>query len=184
MQNLIELTAGNWLGTPVWAWLVFAGIVVVLLVLDLGLLHKSERPIQPAESLLLSTGYISVALAFGAGVWMQFGAQAGLDYYTAFLVEKSLSMDNVFVIALVFSALAIFLMVADTRFKIVQPIRAVLGTLLFPVQWLAMQPVVMIAKAGVRHHGRASAMCASSAASDTCAPTSVPRHVATLEMAT
>lgn len=44
---------------------------------------------------------------------------------------------------MVFSALAIFLMVADTRFKIVQPIRAVLGTLLFPVQWLAMQPVAM-----------------------------------------
>ncbi len=107
MQNLIELTAGNWLGTPVWAWLVFAGIVIVLLVLDLGLLHKAERPIQPAESLLLSAGYISVALAFGAGVWMQLGPQAGLDYYTAFLVEKSLSMDNVFVIALVFSALAI-----------------------------------------------------------------------------
>jgi rod shape-determining protein MreC len=44
---------------------------------------------------------------------------------------------------MVFSALAIFLMVADTRFKIVQPIRAVLGTLLFPVQWLALQPVVV-----------------------------------------
>jgi rod shape-determining protein MreC len=49
---------------------------------------------------------------------------------------------------MVFSALAIFLMVADTRFKIVQPIRAVLGTLLFPVQWLAMQPVVVGESAG------------------------------------
>lgn len=107
MQNLTELLTSTLLGTPVWGWLVFATIVVVLLVLDLGVLHKDDKPIAPTESLLLSAGYIGIALLFGVGVWLQLGPQAGMNYYTAFLVEKSLSMDNVFVIALVFSVLAI-----------------------------------------------------------------------------
>ncbi|MEE8615951.1 MAG: TerC family protein, partial [Roseateles sp.] len=59
------------------------------------------------ESLLLSAGYISVAVAFGAYVWWFLGAQSGMDYYTGFMIEKSLSMDNVFVIALIFSFFAI-----------------------------------------------------------------------------
>ena len=107
MQTLIELLSSSLLGTPVWAWAACAGIVVVLLVLDLGVLHRHDKPIAPAESLALSAGYIGIALLFGLGVWLQLGPQAGLNYYTAFLVEKSLSMDNVFVIALVFSVLAI-----------------------------------------------------------------------------
>lgn len=107
MQTLTELFSGTLMGTPVWAWLAFAAIVIVLLVLDLGVLHRNDKPIAPAESLALSAGYIGIALLFGLGVWLQLGPQAGLNYYTAFLVEKSLSMDNVFVIALVFSVLAI-----------------------------------------------------------------------------
>jgi tellurite resistance protein TerC len=59
------------------------------------------------ESLLLSAGYISAALIFGAWVWWYLGAQSGMDYYTGFMIEKSLSMDNVFVIALIFSFFAI-----------------------------------------------------------------------------
>jgi len=59
------------------------------------------------ESLLLSAGYIGVALAFGAWVWWYMGAQSGMDYYTGFMIEKSLSMDNVFVIALIFTFFAI-----------------------------------------------------------------------------
>jgi tellurite resistance protein TerC len=106
MQTTQMLTS-TLLGTPIWAWTVFAAIVIVLLVLDLGLLHRTDRPISSAESLVLSAGYITVALLFGVGVWLQLGPQAGIDYYTAFLVEKSLSMDNVFVIAMVFSVLAI-----------------------------------------------------------------------------
>ena len=59
------------------------------------------------ESLLLSAGYISAALIFGAWVWWYMGAQSGTDYYTGFMIEKSLSMDNVFVIALIFTFFAI-----------------------------------------------------------------------------
>jgi tellurite resistance protein TerC len=95
------------MGKAVWLWLVFAGIVVTLLAFDLGVLHKDDHEIGVRESLLLSAGYISIALIFGAWVWWYLGAQSGTEFYTGFLIEKSLSMDNVFVIALIFSYLAI-----------------------------------------------------------------------------
>jgi tellurite resistance protein TerC len=95
------------LGKAAWIWLVFVSVVVTLLALDLGVLHKDEREIEVKESLLLSAGYISVAVAFGAWVWWIMGAQAGTEYFTGFMIEKSLSMDNVFVIALIFSYFAI-----------------------------------------------------------------------------
>ena len=81
--------------------------MVTLLAFDLGVLHKDEREIDVKESLWLSAGYISVALIFGAWVTWYFGAQSGMAYYTGFLIEKSLSMDNVFVIALIFTYFAI-----------------------------------------------------------------------------
>jgi tellurite resistance protein TerC len=104
---MLEWLQTPWLGQATWLWLAFAGVVVTLLVLDLGVLHKSDREIGVRESLVMSAFYISVALLFGAGVWWQLGSQAGTEYITGFLIEKSLSMDNVFVIAMVFSALAI-----------------------------------------------------------------------------
>jgi tellurite resistance protein TerC len=107
VDTLLALLHTPWLGQPVWAWLVFLAIVVVLLVLDLGVLHKQEREIGVRESLLLSAGYISIALLFGAGVWWTMGSQSGIEYYTGFLIEKSLSMDNVFVIAMIFGFLGI-----------------------------------------------------------------------------
>jgi tellurite resistance protein TerC len=95
------------LGQPLWLWLSFFGIVVTLLALDLGVLHKADRAIGVRESLLLSAGYISVALLFGGFVWHQLGSQRGMEYLTGFMIEKSLSMDNVFVIALIFGFFAI-----------------------------------------------------------------------------
>ena len=95
------------LGKDVWLWLVFFVIVVTLLAFDLGVLHRDDHEIGVKESLLLSCGYISVALMFGAWVWWYLGAQSGMEYMTGFLIEKSLSMDNVFVIALIFTYFAI-----------------------------------------------------------------------------
>ena len=107
MDTLTSLFAADFLGTPAWVWLTFIGIVVALLAFDLGVLHRDDHEIGVRESLLLSAGYISVALIFGAWVWWYLGAQSGMDYYTGFMIEKSLSMDNVFVIALIFSFFAI-----------------------------------------------------------------------------
>ena len=107
MDTFIPFLTADFLGKPAWIWLTFAGIVMSLLVFDLGVLHKDDHEIGVRESLLLSGGYISVALLFGAWVWWYLGAQSGMDYYTGFMIEKSLSMDNVFVIALIFGFFAI-----------------------------------------------------------------------------
>jgi len=107
MDDLFPFVTSDFMGKPAWLWLAFAGIVVTLLALDLGVLHKNDREIGVRESLLLSAGYISAACLFGAWVWWYLGADSGMDYYTGFMIEKSLSMDNVFVIALIFSFFAI-----------------------------------------------------------------------------
>jgi tellurite resistance protein TerC len=107
MDILIPFLLADFLGKPAWVWLTFVGVVVALLAFDLGVLHKDDKEIGVRESLLLSAGYISAALIFGAWVWWYLGAQSGMDYYTGFMIEKSLSMDNVFVIALIFSFFAI-----------------------------------------------------------------------------
>lgn len=107
MDILTPFLVADFLGKPAWVWLTFVGVVVALLAFDLGVLHKDDKEIGVRESLLLSAGYISAALIFGAWVWWYLGAQSGMDYYTGFMIEKSLSMDNVFVIALIFSFFAI-----------------------------------------------------------------------------
>ena len=97
----------SFLGKAAWIWLLFIGIVVALLAFDLGVLHRDQHEIGVRESLWLSAGYIAVALTFGAWVWWYLGPELGMQYYTGFLIEKSLSLDNVFVIALIFSYFAV-----------------------------------------------------------------------------
>ena len=91
------------LGKPVWMWLAFLSIVILLLLFDLGVLHRQHRDITIRESLVLSTAYIALGLTFGIWVWWQLGPPAGMEYLTGFAVEKALAMDNVFVIALIFA---------------------------------------------------------------------------------
>ena len=99
----MDILTTLWLGTPAWAWLAFIGIVALLLVLDLGVLHRNDHEIGVKESLTLSAFYIGLGLAFGGWVWWQMGETAGINYLTGFVVEKSLAMDNVFVIAMIFA---------------------------------------------------------------------------------
>lgn len=97
----------DWLGTPLWFWAAFVAIVLALTAFDLGVLHKEDREMGVRESLILSAFYISVALLFGLWVWYAKGADMGMKYYTGFFIEKALSIDNVFVISLIFSFFAI-----------------------------------------------------------------------------
>lgn len=83
-------------------WIGFNLLVLVLLALDLGILHRKNREIGVREALLLSLGYFVLALAFGAGVYHFLGPQAGVEYFTGYLIEKSLSIDNIFVFVLIF----------------------------------------------------------------------------------
>jgi tellurite resistance protein TerC len=107
MEALFAFLMADFLGTTTWMWLVFITIVISLLAFDLGVLHRDNREIGVRESLMLSAGYITAGLLFGLWVWMQKGGDAGMEFYTGFLIEKSLSMDNVFVMAIIFSFLAI-----------------------------------------------------------------------------
>jgi tellurite resistance protein TerC len=107
VDDLNLFLQADFIGKPAWVWLAFIGIVAALLAFDLGVLHKDDRPIGVRESLLLSAGYISMGLLFGAWVWWFLGEQSGIDYFTGFMIEKSLSMDNVFVIAMIFGFFAI-----------------------------------------------------------------------------
>ncbi|MEN9289217.1 MAG: inner membrane protein alx [Pseudomonadota bacterium] len=103
----MDILMMDWLGTPVWFWLTFLAIVVALTAFDLGVLHKEDREMGIAESLKLSAFYIGIALLFGAWIWVEKGADLGMKYYTGFFIEKALSIDNVFVISLIFTFFAI-----------------------------------------------------------------------------
>ncbi|ANK75023.1 TerC family protein [Ensifer sp. ENS07] len=96
-----------WLGTPLWLWASFFALVIAILSFDLGILHKENKEINVAESVKLSAFYIALGLSFGGFVWWYLGAESGLAYMTGFVVEKTLALDNVFVIALIFSFFAV-----------------------------------------------------------------------------
>lgn len=104
---MMDLLVTGFLGQPIWMWLGFLAIVAGLLAFDLGVLHRDGHEIEVRESLLLSAFYIVLGVSFGGLVWWQLGAQSGMEYLTGFVVEKSLAMDNVFVIAMIFGYLAI-----------------------------------------------------------------------------
>ncbi len=103
----MEILFFLFLGKPLWMWLVFLTLVVSLLVFDLGVLHKDDHEIGVAESLKLSAMYITLGLSFAGFIWWQMDATATAQYLTAFVVEKTLAMDNIFVIALIFGFFAI-----------------------------------------------------------------------------
>ena len=107
MESLLAALMGDFLGTPVYFWVAFITIVIALLVFDLGILHRDEHEIGARESLTLYGFYVAIAMAFGGWVWWQRGAEAGLEFYIGYLIEQSLAMDNMFVIATIFGFLAI-----------------------------------------------------------------------------
>jgi tellurite resistance protein TerC len=103
----VEFLFDTVLHKPVWMWLLFLALVLTLLLLDLGVFHRKAKEIGVKESLVTSAFYILIGLAFGVWVWHQLGPQAGSEYFTGFLVEKTLALDNVFVISLIFTYFAV-----------------------------------------------------------------------------
>ena len=105
---MTDLLFALWLGQPVWMWLGFHAVIGTLLAFDLGLLHRdSNHVIGVKESLLFTAGYLALGLAFGGWVWWEMGKQAGQEFVTGLVIEYSLSMDNVFVIAVILTALGV-----------------------------------------------------------------------------
>ena len=95
------------MGTPIHVWLVFGAAIIIALVLDLGVFHRKAHTVRLKEALIESAAWISVALLFNLWVYVSRGPQAGVEFLTAYLVEKSLSVDNIFVFLLIFQAFRI-----------------------------------------------------------------------------
>lgn len=125
MELPIDVLTAIWLGIPLWVWCGFIIFIVGLLALDLGLFHRTSHEVGLTESLKMAAFYVAIAIAFGALVWWLYYAHPpaySLDpgikyavsnsgrawtalqlYYTGYIVEYTLAIDNVFVIGLVFT---------------------------------------------------------------------------------
>lgn len=102
MIDIISVLSWDFLQQPLWMWFVFLGLVLTLLVIDLGVFHRKDHEIEFRESLLMSGFYIGIGLLFSLWIWWLLGQQKAAEYLTGFLVEKTLAMDNIFVIAMIF----------------------------------------------------------------------------------
>ena len=92
---------------PWWAWAAVIGFTLLLLALDLLVLHREAHEVSLREAGRQSAFYVAVGLAFGGVIWAWRGPEAGGEYLAGYLIEKSLSVDNVFVFALIFSYFAV-----------------------------------------------------------------------------
>ena len=89
------------------AWIGFNLFVLALLALDLGVFHRKAHAVSLKEAAWWSVAWVALSLAFGAGIWWFEGKGPALQYLAGYLIEKSLSVDNIFVIALIFSFFAV-----------------------------------------------------------------------------
>jgi tellurite resistance protein TerC len=125
----MDSLATPWLGMPVWTWLAFVGAVLAILAFDLGVMHRDSREIGVRDSLKMSALYIGLGLAWAVAVYWIYRTYAGdgaLDpqiaaaatpaerariavelYLTGYLVEKTLALDNVFIISMIFGFFAV-----------------------------------------------------------------------------
>ncbi|WP_400208621.1 TerC family protein [Candidatus Methanomassiliicoccus intestinalis] len=107
-------------------WVAFAVIVVVLLALDLGVFNRKSHVIGVKEALIMSAFWIGIALAFNAVIFWQMGSQSGLEYTAAYVMEKALSVDNLFVFIIIF---AFFGIAGEYQHKIL--FYGIIGALVF-----------------------------------------------------
>ena len=95
------------IGTNVWLWLGFIAFVLVMLSLDLGVFNRTPHVVKAKEALTWTAVWVGLALAFAAGLMAFVGHQAALTFLTGYVIEESLSVDNIFVIVLIFQYFAV-----------------------------------------------------------------------------
>jgi tellurite resistance protein TerC len=86
-----------------WLWVGFNGFVLAMLAVDLFVFHKEAHEVRAREAAIWSVIWVALALLFGAGMYRFMGRDAGLEYFTGYVIEKALSVDNIFVFVLIFS---------------------------------------------------------------------------------
>ena len=89
------------MGTPL-LWVAFNLFILLALAFDLGVFHRNPHKITVREAFIASSLWIAIAIAFGWGVWHWYGEQRGLEYFTGYVIEKALSVDNLFVFLVIF----------------------------------------------------------------------------------
>jgi tellurite resistance protein TerC len=100
-RSLAEVTV------PFWAWAAFAAFVAAMLALDLFVVHRRARAVSLREAAIWTAVWVAIGLGFGLVLWAWRGGGTAQSYLLGYLIEKSLSLDNVFVFAVIFSAFAI-----------------------------------------------------------------------------
>lgn len=101
--------------THEWLWPGFLAFVALILFVDLFVLHRKDHVISTREALLTVSGYVSLAMVFAAAIFYFEGAQRGSEFLTGYLVEQALSLDNIFVMALIF---AYFKVPAEAQYRV------------------------------------------------------------------
>src|SRR5262252_6599139 len=91
------------MSNQVWLWVAFNVFVLMMLAVDLGVLHRRAHEVRLKEALVWSGIWIALALLFALGVYAWYGSQPALEFLTGYLIEKSLSIDNIFVFVLIFA---------------------------------------------------------------------------------
>lgn len=125
---------------PTWLWIAFTVGIIVLLAVDLSLFGRGHHKVSRKAALLESGLWITIALMFNAWFAYQFGTELGLEFLTGYLVEKSLSVDNLFVILLIFGS---FRVPAQYQHRIL--FYGVLGA-------IVLRAIFIIAGAQLLHH--------------------------------
>ena len=107
METLNSLMTAHESLSPFWLWTFFGIAVVILLAADLFWFNRKNEEPHFWHTLWICIAYIAAALLFGVFVWIEDGPEKGMDYYTGYLLEKSLSMDNIFVMSMIFASLGV-----------------------------------------------------------------------------
>jgi tellurite resistance protein TerC len=92
---------------PIWLWISFVAFILVMLALDLGVFHRNAHAVSLREAAIWSAVWIGLALLFNAALFLWQGPGVALEFFTAYLIEKSLSVDNIFVFVVIFSAFGV-----------------------------------------------------------------------------
>jgi tellurite resistance protein TerC len=104
---LLNLPANNTKMVNIYFWIGFAVLIAIMLSLDLGVFNKKEHKVAVKEAMLWSGVWITIALLFNLFVFFEFGKVKALEFLTAYVIEYSLSVDNIFIFILIFTYFAV-----------------------------------------------------------------------------
>ncbi|HKO17094.1 MAG TPA: TerC family protein [Gemmatimonadaceae bacterium] len=90
------------IATNIWFWVAFIGFVLAMLALDLGVFHRKAHAVRPMEAAAWTTVWVALALVFAGGLYLIYGHHVALTFLTGYVIEESLSVDNIFVMVLIF----------------------------------------------------------------------------------